>query len=193
LHRGQRTLNSVANIFKKLQNTKEGVDVENKDNFEKLLDKNFEPLFFKFRYFVIIAVLSTLFSSIVLFFLGAYETAISVANFISQHNVNILELGFIRSVDLFLFGLIMLIFSMGTYDLFVSKLDPADIAGIRPDWMHFKNIDELKFALAKVVIIILIIEFFEIVLTNNSNLTYNFLVVPIGILVIAGALRLLRE
>ena len=166
---------------------------KNKDYFEKWLDRNFEPVFFKFRYVALLAVISTLFGSVILFFLGTYEMYMLVVTFFKNHNVGAIELGFIQALDMFLFALIMMIFSMGTYDLFISKLDPAAVEGIRPDWLQFKDIDELKTSLAKVIIIILIINFFELVVTANGSLEYKFLIIPVGIILLAGGLKLLHH
>ncbi len=168
--------------------------MEQKDNFEKFLDRYFEGVFFKFRYLALIAVVFSLLGSVALFLIGGYEITHSILDFIKTHAAKDLELGLINGIDIFLFALIMMIFSMGVYDLFVSKLEPSHIEGARPAWIIFKNIDELKGSLAKVVVIILLITFFELVITMAPGFknSYELLVIPIGIVLIAWGIKLLH-
>lgn len=163
-----------------------------KDNFERFLDKYFEGPFFKFRYFILLPVVFSLLGALALFGVGGYEIIHTMVGFFSTYQVKDLEVGIIKGIDLFLFGVVMMIFSMGLYDLFISKLEPAHVSGIRPDWLQFKNIDELKSSLTKVVIIILTISFFELIVFHAPNLRYEFLVVPAGIVLIGWGMKLLH-
>ena len=165
-----------------------------KGNFEKFLDRYFEGILFKCRYLALIAVIFSLLGSVALFLIGGYEVVHSMLDFVKTHAAKDFEIGLINALDIFLFALIMMIFSMGVYDLFISKLEPAHMEGARPEWIIFKNIDELKSSLAKVVVIILVITFFELVITMAPGFknSYELLVIPAGIVLIAWGMKLLH-
>ena len=182
-----------------MDNEKKGVD---KSRFEAWLDNNFEVPFFSLRYITLIPVLFALAATLVMFAIGAIETWEAVAEFLrafraddhacADASMKQCVVYVIRAIDAFLLGLVMLIFSYGVYDLFVSKLDPAARPGIRPNWLKFKDINGLKIILTQVVLIILIITFFELVVTHSdeftgseSSVVWQFLVIPIGVVLIA--------
>lgn len=188
-----------------------------KDRFERFLDKRVEPAYFALRYVTLIPVVFSFVGAILMFGIGAVETYHSVAGLLAPHDATHVattadgatlghqelddriqgsQITLIRSVDAFLLGLVLMIFSYGIYDLFVSHLDPADRPGVRPNWLNFHDITSLKITLAEVVLIILIITFFELVVTNADSFAgsdgewsaWRFLVIPIGVLLIAVGL-----
>jgi uncharacterized membrane protein YqhA len=168
---------------------------EGKDKFEKFLDERFEKPFFQLRYSILLVVISSLLAAISLFMMGAYAIIKPIVLLFQHQNIEKAELEIIKSIDLLLFGIIMLIFSFGIYDLFVSKLEPARRSGARPNWMKYKSVDDLKNQLIKVINIILVIYFFQIVtdkLDNVGNLDYTFLVLPIGVVLISFASKLMH-
>jgi len=74
----------------------------------------------------------------------------------------IVILAFIPAVDNYLFAMVLLIFSMGVYELFVSKIDPeVRKAFSHPLWLNIDNLDDLKTQISEVVVMILIINFFQ--------------------------------
>jgi len=114
---------------------------EEKDEFENWLDRNFESPFFALRYITLVPVLLSFVGVIVMFFIGAVETWEAVEALLTFFTGNAAEhdaalktsaLMLIRSVDAFLLGLVLLIFSYGIYDLFVSRLEPAHKQFTRP-------------------------------------------------------------
>ena len=174
-----------------------------KDWFERWLDAHFEGPFFAMRYVTLVPVLFAFVGAILMFVIGAIESweAISeLVNKIYSHSEHAsqavaVETKLIRAIDAFLLGLVMMIFSYGIYDLFVSELSPADTAGVRPDWLKFHNISELKTTLAHVVLIILVITFFEMVLDGDDRFVepWSFLVVPAGVLLIGLGLAVFEK
>jgi len=101
----------------------------------------------------------------------------------------------IMTVDDFLLGMVLLIFGLGTYDLFISKLDIAEQESRsqnirRPNWLRFKSLDELKSILGKIVLMILIINFLRFVVESNFKEPLHQLFLAAGIALIALALML---
>lgn len=67
----------------------------------------------------------------------------------------------VGSVDGFLLGIIMLIFAFGLYELFISKIDQAEKEDGASKILMIHTFDDLKDKLAKVILMILIVMFFE--------------------------------
>ena len=76
----------------------------------------------------------------------------------------------ISAIDLFLIGIVLLIFGFGIYELFVSEIDFAN-AKFTESTLKIRDLDQLKNKIIKVVIIVLIVKFFEKVLKFSENFT----------------------
>ena len=80
---------------------------------------------------------------------------------------------------------------MGIYELFINKIDPVNKAlDSRPSWLQINSIDELKSSLGKVILMILIVSFFEHSLQIDFSGIQDLLFLGIGILLISAALYL---
>jgi uncharacterized membrane protein YqhA len=163
-----------------------------------LIEEIFETLLFNSRFVVILAVLGALVSSFVMFIKGSMQIVNGVVVFYAQighfkpgeeHGSDTLVAHFVSSVDNYLFATVLLIFSMGLYELFISEIDPASRRpDSRPNWLKVESLDDLKSSLGKVILMILIVSFFE----QSLGLTYSnaleLLYLGIGILLVSGAL-----
>jgi uncharacterized membrane protein YqhA len=67
----------------------------------------------------------------------------------------------VRAVDGFLIGAILLIFAFGVYKLFISKINPARRSEAVLSFLAPGSLDQLKEKIARLVIVILVIEFFQ--------------------------------
>jgi uncharacterized membrane protein YqhA len=74
----------------------------------------------------------------------------------------------IGAIDLYLIGVVLLIFSFGIYELFISEIDPANEDG-RNKILHISTLDQLKDKIAKVIVMVLIVNFFQRVLHTSYN------------------------
>ncbi|PKP59220.1 MAG: hypothetical protein CVT89_01545 [Candidatus Altiarchaeales archaeon HGW-Altiarchaeales-2] len=164
-----------------------------KDRVERWFDVHFEPGFFKARYIIIAPVICSFIGAILAFYVGVYATWEAIYMLINNNTLEI-EGQLIKVMDAFLMGLILIIFSFGVYDLFVSKLDPAEASGIRPNWLKFNDVGELKVMLTEVILVILTILFFEWVQHNINHLeSWSILVIPIGVLFIAVGIGVFKK
>lgn len=165
-----------------------------KDPPENWLHKHFEPAFFNMRYIILIPVFITFIGAFILFIIGALEAWNSITLFFKA-DYGGSQLSLILGIDAFLLGLVLLIFSYGIYDLFLSKIDVTDRPSVRPNWMQFKDIGELKIILAQVILIILTINFFELVFIemNNPESFEDFMIIPVGIFLIALGLGIFER
>ncbi|MDR1395199.1 MAG: YqhA family protein, partial [Deltaproteobacteria bacterium] len=98
---------------------------------------------------------------------------------------------FVSAVDNYLFATVLLIFSMGLYELFVSKIDPASrTEESRPNWLKINSLDDLKSSLGKVILMILIVSFFEHSLSIAYTSSQDLLFLGLSILLVSGGLLL---
>lgn len=111
-------------------------------------------------------------------------------NAVPHHDKRIVPL-IINSVDSYLFATVLLIFSMGLYELFISKIDPASrTPESRPNWLNIRNLDDLKGTIGKVILMILIVSFLEKSLSIVYATPLDLLYLCGGIILIAGSLYL---
>jgi len=167
------------------------------NTFEKVL----EFLLLNSRFVTLLAVFGSLFSSVVMFIMGTMKIANSVILFWDQitgigsadHHSGAVVALFVSSVDIYLFATVLLIFSNGLYELFVKESAPAS----RPPesgrhWLKVNSLDDLKASLGKVILMILVVWFFEKSLTIEYNTALDLLYLGVGILLVALALYVTR-
>ena len=174
------------------QSSGDETDARTKSASELWLDENFEPKFFRLRYFLLIPVVVSFIGSMVMFTVGSYNTYKAVYALVIEQSFGgtPVILPIIKALDAFLIGIILVIFSFGIYDFFVSKLEPADHAGLRPDWFKFESTGELKTKLIEVVLVILAIKFFEQVIGSTEQFSDPVLslIIPVGAAILAISL-----
>ena len=122
-----------------------------------------------------ILVVLSIISSISLFLIGGWDIiqATILNNPLFNHeisNSNNLLFKIISSIDLFLIGIVLLIFGFGVYELFISEIDFAK-GKFADSTLKINSLDQLKNKIIKVIIIVLIVKFFEKVLKLSQNFT----------------------
>lgn len=153
-------------------------------------EHHFEKALWSFRYVVILSVVLSILASVTLFFIGSWD----IINAIIYHNplfnldiINNNDLLFeiISSIDLFLIGIVLLIFGFGVYELFINEIDFAK-GKFTDSTLKIKSLDQLKNKIIKVIIIVLIVKFFEKILklTPNFSSPNDVLVFSLSILAI---------
>lgn len=156
----------------------------------------FETFLFNSRLIVILAVIGSLASSVLMFVSGAMRIWHSAVHFMAHpsgdHQVGEeLAIALISSVDSFLFATVLLIFAMGIYELFISKIDPASRnEDSRPNWLEIHSLDDLKGAVGKVILMILIVRLFESAVKMKYDQPLHLLWLGLAVLFVATALYL---
>ena len=138
-------------------------------------NNKFEKVLWSSRFVVIIAVVLSIISSISLFLIGGWDIiqATIFNNPLFNENINNsndLLFKIISSIDLFLIGIVLLIFGFGVYELFISEIDFAKDK-FADSTLKINSLDQLKNKIIKVIIIVLIVKFFEKVLKLSHNFT----------------------
>jgi uncharacterized membrane protein YqhA len=87
----------------------------------------------------------------------------------------------VEIVDGFLLASVLLIFSMGLYELFISKIDVAEGTETSNSVLHTNSLDDLKNRLAKVILMILIVNFLNRYSKYNSKHLNHFSIYQVGL------------
>ena len=135
----------------------------------------FEKILWSVRYITILSVILSIIAAFTLIILGSWDIIEAVIFYNplfdeSISNNNDLLFKIISAIDLFLIGIVLLIFGFGIYELFVSEIDFAN-AKFTESTLKIRDLDQLKNKIIKVVIIVLIVKFFEKVLKFSENFT----------------------
>ena len=140
-----------------------------------MFENKFEKALWNLRFVVILAVILSIVASITLFVIGSWDILYSVIYqnplFNAEvNNNNDLLFKIISSIDLFLIGIVLLIFGFGVYELFISEIDFAK-GKFSESTLKISSLDQLKNKIIKVIIIVLIVKFFEKILKLTPNFT----------------------
>lgn len=163
----------------------------------------FEWLLWNSRFVVLFAVVASLLVAFAVFFMTSYDAWQLVSHiftYASPQMTSEARSAFhlevvahaVSIVDGYLLATILLIFSLGLYELFISKIDVAGEAkGSRV--LFIRSLDDLKDRLAKVILMILIVSFFERSLSMHVSNFLDLLYLALGIALVALALYLTHK
>jgi len=166
------------------------------------VERIFEGSLWASRFMVILAVIFGLIGAIVLFIVASfdiYDTAKFVINtyLAHAHPENFHEDvvgGIIGAVDLYLIGVVMLLFSFGLYELFISEIDAAkDETGEDNKILAIHSLDQLKDKISKVIVMVLVVGFFQKVGHTEYNGALDMLYFALSITAVAVGLYFLGK
>lgn len=164
---------------------------------KSMLVRKFENILYASRYVALISVVGAIISSIILFIQGFGLIIRGLIQFFNdpEEKYEMLFEQLVSSVDVFLFALVLIIFGVGVYELFISNNNIDDASADSPAWLKIKSVDDLKSALGKVILMVLIVSFFKHVLEiSTANWTpLALLYLSIGILLIGITLYLTHK
>jgi uncharacterized membrane protein YqhA len=95
------------------------------------------------------------------------------------------------ATDAFLFGVVLVIFAYAIAFGFVFDLSP-DARQRLPRWMRVEGVSELKHTLVEVILVYLVVDFATDWAQAETHATVEVLVLPVAIVLIAAAFRLLK-
>jgi len=161
-----------------------------------MAERIFEWVLWNSRYVVLLAVVSSMLGMLLLFALAAEGMAHLAWEYIQIHIMGVPYEGdfhveavglIISAIDDFLLGTVLLIFSLGMYELFISKIDIAEQDASANNILLIHSLDDLKDRLVKVVLMILVVAFFKNVLHVTFDNPLNILYMGGGILMVSLA------
>lgn len=164
--------------------------------------KKIEPWLERFlwqsRLVVFVAVIASLITAFGIFYMTAVDVYYTLEHLLHYASLAPDERAHLKaqtvahvvgSVDGFLLGTIMLIFALGLYELFISKIDQAHEEG-QSKILFVNSLDDLKDKLAKVIVMILIVMFFEQAIFLKPSGSLELLYYALAIMMIGLALYL---
>ncbi|HPH03826.1 MAG TPA: YqhA family protein [Spirochaetota bacterium] len=164
------------------------------------VERVFESALWNSRFFVLSSVIFGLLGSMTLFFIASVDIITIVVESVESylgmtaHHVKHAHVlaQIIAAIDLYLIAVVLLIFSFGLYELFISRIDiAAKHTSLRLLQIH--SLDGLKDKITKVIIMVLIVSFFEKVLSMNYSTPLDMLFLAASILALAVGLYFLRK
>jgi uncharacterized membrane protein YqhA len=96
-----------------------------------------------------------------------------------------------ESIDLLLFGLVVLVLAIGTASLFLSADGNPDRK--IPAWMRVASLSELKMLLWEAILVVLVMATLTELVTNLDELNWRHLVMPAAIFLLSSSLYLARK
>mgnify|MGYP001815530524 FL=1 len=165
-----------------------------------MLEKLFEGAIWNSRFIVLLAVVFGLLGAVILFVVAsmdiwgvgvyAFNTIITHAHPEDFHEDIVAAI--IGAVDLYLIAVVMFIFSFGLYELFISDIDQAEGKN-GSKLLAIHSLDELKDKIAKVIVMVLVVNFFQRVLHTKFTTPLEMLYFALAIAALAVGLYFLGK
>lgn len=167
----------------------------------KAVENFFEGVLWESRLAVLFAVVASLFSSFAVFYMATVDAIYMISHLgeYASPALDTLSRNELRSatithvveiVDGYLLATVLLIFSLGLYELFISKIEKAEKSEKASNVMLITSLDDLKGRLAKVILMILIVKFFEHAIGMSFSSPLDLLYLAAGICLLGLALYL---
>lgn len=167
----------------------------------KFLENLFEGSLWNSRFVILLAVIGSLFAGFAIFYMATVDVVYLVMHALhyadpemadearkALHDSTVTHI--VEVVDGYLLATVMLIFSLGLYELFISDIDQAHGSRASSKILVIGSLDDLKSRLAKVIIMILIVTLFEEALNMKLQSPIDLLYLGGSIALIALALYL---
>ncbi len=161
----------------------------------KFFEELFEGSLWNSRFVIFLAVLGSLFASFAIFYMATVDVVLLV-----QHTAHYADASMtdearkalhdstvshiVEVVDGYLLAVVLLIFSLGLYELFISDIDQAHGSKASSKILVINSLDDLKSRLAKVILMIMIVTLFEEAI--NMHIAQ-----PIDLIYMGGAIALI--
>lgn len=165
----------------------------------KFLESLFEGSLWNSRFVILAAVVGSLVAGFVIFYMATVDVY-----FLFKHALHYADASLsdearkalhdstvshiVEVVDGYLLATVMLIFSLGLYELFISDIDQAHGSKASSKILVINNLDDLKGRLAKVILMIMIVTLFEEALHMKLEAPIDLVYLGASITLIALAL-----
>lgn len=160
-----------------------------------MLSRLLENMLWKSRFIVILAVIFSFFGSVILFVIASLDV-LGVGKYVlvtlwsgahPEHFHEDIVSGVIEAIDLYLIAVVLLIFSFGIYELFIGKIESA-CEEKSSSVLVISSLDQLKDKLAKVIIMVLVVNYFQRVLHTSYTTPLELLYFALAIVALSVGL-----
>lgn len=167
----------------------------------KRIESLFEGGLWNSRFVILAAVLGSLLAGFAIFYMATVDVWILVSHVVHYGDASMTDEArkvlhdstvthIVEVVDGYLLATVMLIFSLGLYELFISDIDQAHGSKSSSKILVINSLDDLKARLAKVILMILIVTLFEEALNLHIENPLDLLYLGGSIALVALALYL---
>jgi len=167
---------------------------------KSVIGQGFEHLLWKARWAVLLAVVCSILAALIMFYISAVDTFYAVDMLHDYYQLDSSAArGVMRAeavgmvvkvIDIFLLAIVLMIFGLGMYELYISKIDHAyeNHDESAEHMLSVNSLDELKSRLGKVIMMVLIVKFFEMAIGMEIDGMKDLLTFSGGILLIGTTL-----
>ena len=156
-----------------------------------------ERLIWGSRFIVIFAVFASILVCIGMYLVATRDVVFLVKEISlylggdPKQDRNNIVLSIVEIIDGYLLATTLLLFAFGLYELFISPIDTAKHNQLSSRLLSIRSIDDLKERLSKLILLILIVKFFENALsTSTGGKSLELLYFGVGIFLVSGAITL---
>ena len=165
----------------------------------KFFEGLFEGALWNSRFVILTAVVGSLIAGFVIFYMATVDVFILFQHAMHYADSSMTEEArkalhdstvshIVEVVDGYLLATVMLIFSLGLYELFISDINQAHGSKASSKILVINNLDDLKSRLAKVILMIMIVTLFEEALNMHIAAPIDLVYFGAAIALIALAL-----
>ncbi|MBA3026771.1 MAG: YqhA family protein [Sulfurimonas sp.] len=166
------------------------------------MEKIFENGLWSSRFIVVLAVVFGLIGAVILFAVASIDIFVTAKYVFTTYVTGAhpdrfhedVVGGIIGAVDLYLIGVVMLLFSFGLYELFISDIDVAkNEDGAENQLLAIHSLDQLKDKISKVIVMVLVVGFFQKVGHTEYTSALELLYLALSITAVAVGLYFLGK
>ncbi len=164
------------------------------------IEHMFENLLWKSRLLVLVTIFANIVMSIGMFYLATLDTFFMVKRLavyataadgsarlaVREEIVSYL----VKAIDGYLIAIIVLVLGLGLYELFINRIKSAEPSGFSCNVLQIKSLDDLKQRLARLILLILMVEFFRAVMEVRFGSPIELLYLASGIALIGATIYL---
>lgn len=157
------------------------------------MHKFLKNLLWKWRFTIIIAVVTSLLSSLVMLVVGTLNILMSVTQLVADVHSNDkfyhkIELYIISGIDAYLVATVLIVFAIGLYELFIYRIDHRGKTAQHSQALSIGSLEQLKEKVSKLIVMILVVLYFKHALSTEYESTQDLLFLGLGIFFVSLAL-----
>ncbi len=143
---------------------------------------------------MVLAVLGGMFTASIMFYIATVDVYhllelivkyMSISDVPAREAVRADAIGHaVEVIDGYLLAIVLLIFSYGIYELYISKIDMAYTDEASEHLLRINNLDDLKTRLGKVILMILVVKFFEMAVSMQVTTMDDLVMLAVSIILI---------
>lgn len=157
----------------------------------------FEAGLWQFRWAVVVGVVASTFTALMMFYVASVDTYFVVKSYLGYINITDIAARssfranaishVVEIIDGFLLAIVLLIFAYGIYELYISRIEVAKGSEAEAHFLNIESLDSLKSRVGKVILMILIVKFFEVSLAMEYGSVKELMIFAVAIALISAS------